>query len=268
MKGSNSKFSSTNFLHHQVLKLKIMVAKILNHRLIGKILSYLFKDNIPMEKFRFNLSSPLISNNAKASIFWRTYESAEIRFVKKYIKGDRDVIEVGSSLGVVSAFIVDNIKFNNRFYGIEANPFLIKTIESNIMNVNPKVTKKIFNKCVNYDGEKVLFKVEKNTLVSKVNNKDGELIESTTIEDILVAEKIDAYDLVCDIEGSELDLILNIDDVALGRCKTVIIELHNTIFHNERFSQNQILNLWLNRGFALIDQYGSVYVLKNKNNDE
>lgn len=251
-----------------ILRIKIILSKVLNHQYIGRLLSFIFNDKIPMGKYKFDLSDSLISNTTKASIFWRTYESAEIRFVKKYLSGERDVIEVGASLGVVSAFIIDKIKMGFSFYTVEANPLLINIIERNIININPTIKRKIFNKCINYKSKTAFFKIESDNLVSKINENIGLAIETITIEKIIEEEKIRSFDLVCDIEGAEIDLIANINIESLKKCRTVIIELHDTYYENTWYNQDQILEIWKNKGFSLIDNYGSVYVLLNCDNGE
>ena len=55
--------------------------------------------------YSFNVSPREMPKRIIASIFWGFYESAEIRLLNKYFKGDSDVIECGASSGIVSAFI-------------------------------------------------------------------------------------------------------------------------------------------------------------------
>jgi len=84
-------------------KLKLLIAKILCSSLMGVCINTIFRGVLPLKGCRFYVKN--LDSKIKASIFWGIYESAEIRFIKKYIDDQYDIVDLGSSIGVSSVFI-------------------------------------------------------------------------------------------------------------------------------------------------------------------
>ena len=80
-------------------------------------------------------SHAAISPSIKASLFWGLYESAEIRLVQRYLRPDLDVVELGSSLGVVACHIRRILSPDRRLVCVEADssllPILTSTLQRN-----------------------------------------------------------------------------------------------------------------------------------------
>jgi len=91
-----------------MLSLKIAVAKFVTARLIGELVAVAYRNKIPFRGLRFSTADPQIHPRVKASLFWGLYESAEIRFVNAYLPRSIDVVELGSSIGVVSCSVYVN----------------------------------------------------------------------------------------------------------------------------------------------------------------
>ena len=77
----------------------------------------IFGDSLPdirWRGFRFIVTRDGISDRNRAMIFWGFYESAEIRLIEKYFDGKTDVIELGSSMGIVSTHIAKKLVAGKR----------------------------------------------------------------------------------------------------------------------------------------------------------
>src|SRR4051812_6437349 len=85
--------------------LKTAIADLLCSSFIGNLLSRAYSDRIPNGGLVVDTSHPSVTPQLTASIFWRIYEGAEIRFVHQFLRPDLDVIELGSSIGVLSCHI-------------------------------------------------------------------------------------------------------------------------------------------------------------------
>ena len=111
---------------------KRVIAGIICHPLVGRLLSATFRDQIPSRGCVINTNSDAVVPSQKAALFWGIYESAEVRFVKEYLRGDLDVVELGSSLGVVSCQILRKLRPGSRLVCVEANPHLLGILRKNL----------------------------------------------------------------------------------------------------------------------------------------
>lgn len=188
------------------------------------------------------------------------YERKEIMLVNKYLLPDLDVIELGSSIGLVSLAIAKKTK--KRVYSIEANPKLFQ---------NLLVTKKannlhsltFINAAISYSSSsEVPFLIDERNLGSKIQNSEDSIrIGATTIGKVIQEHSIDEFALVSDIEGAEIDFILNEDVLLMQKCRQIIIELHDTCFMNSHFSTSKMADLIKEKfNMKLIDQKSSVWV--------
>jgi len=256
-----------------LLPLKIKVSKILLNEFVGRIISYKYKNLIPFWNCKIDCSSSTFTNKMKASIYFRAYEGAEVRFIRKYLPTHNDVIELGASLGIVSAHIIEKLENNARLFCVEANPMLIKDLERNLkLNKKENSNYVIINQVLDYSlpyGSIVNFYANSEILVSsKTSNLDEKksskkfTIKNTQLSEIINQYKIAKYNLVCDIEGAEIELLIN--DRTLIYCEYMIIELHDTKYLDQSYSIKDLLNLIDSLGFfKLIDLYGQVAVYRN-----
>lgn len=248
-----------------MIKIKNTIASLLCSNFVGRILARFYNDRIPARrygKFVYDCSSELILNSVKASIFWGIYESAEIRFIKKYLRNDIDVIELGASIGVVSSHILRVINVENRLVSLEANPHLIKTLQNNLNINNKNHNYIIINKAISYKPEdEVNFYLSDKNVASSINKTNGTPVKLKGIKlsELLLHHSINEYALICDIEGSEIEIIINEADYLL-KCQQMIIELHATEFDGKKYKTEDMVKIITeNTGLEQIDRYGEVY---------
>lgn len=149
---------------------------------------------------------------------------------------------------------------------VEANPTLVKIIESNF-NLNEFVNFRIYNVAITEDKtENTYFNAgEDNTtgFISTNKNANSILIESKSLSEIVSISGFDNYSLVCDIEGAETNFILS-DKGALERCAFIVIELHDFIFEGSKIEPNQLKVELVNLGFEIVEEYGNVIAAKKE----
>ena len=228
----------------------------------GKIVSSINRNRIRSRrfgKFIFDCSNNVILSSTKAAIFWGLYESGELRFIKKYLRSDLDVIELGASLGVASVHIKSIIGKERRLISCEPNPDLIPIINRNMQLNNLTDNFILINSAINYSGKKsVKFKRDKDNLYSRVSliEENGITIPEVKLSEIIAANQVHNYSLVSDIEGAEEDII-NFDKGSFRNCRQIIIE-----FHNEK-NTNDIVSYFLTEGdFRVLDYYGPLFVFQ------
>jgi FkbM family methyltransferase len=247
---------------------KKRIAKSLCHPTIGLFLARAFRDRIPAAGCVVATDSPIVTPEIKAQLFWRFYESAEIRFVDKHLRRDLDVIELGSSLGVVTCRIRKLIHSSCKLICVEASPELARLTHLNLVTNALEKNVVVVNRAVNYDSpaqKTVTFlsggsTLEGTVIKDEIGEDGGLAVQVATLSQILSENGIGDYVLVSDIEGSEAGIALY-DADALRKCKQIIIELHDTTVSGASMKIEPISEAFMDlHSFALRDRYGSVFV--------
>ncbi len=249
--------------------MKKIIFKILCNNFTGTIISVIFNYNIPNIKYgwkRFKTPRSYCNNTVRAMIFWGFYEGAEMRLVKSHLNKDLPIIELGSSLGVVSAIVNQHISDSIKYTCIEANPYLEDYIKFNLQKHNPtKSNYTIINAAIAYNttGTIQMNISNNNTESSLVKITDENNVELVTVPTInLNTFATEPYTLICDIEGAEIEVFKN-DEIALKQCKNLLIELHETSYDNKSYSVKDLQNIIVNQlGFSLVIADGNVFYYK------
>ena len=236
---------------------------------IGKVIARVYHDQIPNMGCMIETRSPLVVPRIKAKLFLRGYEPVEIGFVKRYLHPDRDVIDLGSSLGVVASHAGRKLHAGRRVICVEANPQLLDIIRANVTRNAPHMQVEIVSGAVDYPPDRREF-VELvlgfDNLVAHIVEDDavpqGIFVPVISLSEIIQQHEVDEYTLISDIEGSEAGL-LEMDDAALTHCRQMIIELHHTVRHERIIRAEELAaELREKHGFQQIDRQGMVYVFE------
>jgi FkbM family methyltransferase len=231
------------------------------------MLQLVFPKGIPdirWRGFKFLAPPKHVNKTITASIFWGFYESAEIRYIEQYLDGELDVIEFGSSIGIVTSHIVSKLKSGRKLVAVEANPFLVDTIRQNAGRYVATGAKyEIINKAIGYESATVTLAITDNNTETRTMNPmtgDGITIATSRLRDIIQESAIENYVLVCDIEGAEVQ-VLEQDKACLQYCRQLFIELHDTTYQGKTYNVDSIISLLtVEHGFRLLDRHGPVCV--------
>ena len=254
-------------------RVKKLVFNILCNSFTGRAITAVYGDKIPdlrWRNFRFSTAGAGMKKWVEASIFWGFYEGAEIRFIEKHFKGDTDVLELGASSGIVSSHIIAKMKSGHRLVSVEANKGLTTVWTENTRrhNVNG-VRSELLHAAIYYHGDTVMFGISSNTTESQLtgtgDNMTATRVPALTLSSIVQRSELKEYSLFSDIEGAEIDVLLE-DDEALNRCRNIFIELHEANHNGRRYAVDEIVSIIEDKGFRLIDRYGSVCFFTRKKN--
>jgi FkbM family methyltransferase len=246
-----------------VAKLKVVAGAVIANFITGRFIAFVFKQRIPFYDTVIDVSDPLITNHAKASIFWRLYEKHEVAFAKKYLTPHEDIIELGSSIGVIGS-IISQIQKSGKFVSVEANPSLIEANKKNLAT-NRKGDYVLINKAIDYFNKTVPFALDNSTLDGKITREKTHApvitVDTITLNEICIDNNITNFTLISDIEGAEITFLLH-DTEALSKCHKMIIELHDTEYNGKTYSVNDMVQLTLGHNFKIIDQYSPIFVFQ------
>lgn len=243
-----------------LLKIKALIAKIIVNDFTGKVIATLFSNKIPFHNLTIDISNPIIRKKIASSLYFKTYESAEVRLISKYLQNfDGNIVEFGASIGVVSSTLAKanpkaklfSFEADSRFIPIITNNFKINTID----NAN------CYNEIIGASGyefipgeDNTMGKISKSNVVSNNMNSLSTILEKYKIQD---------YILVSDIEGAEY-FVLSENESVFENCPMLIMELHPIQIEDKLISVEDLKVKIQELGYSIVEQYGSNVVAKRK----
>lgn len=209
----------------------------------------------------------------KAAILFRIYESAEIRFIQKYLSGSMRVVELGSGLGITGAHILDVLAPGGKLTCVEANPSLTDVLARTMLAAQRRTGHEvaIVNGIISTvadrkDARAAPLAIGSSTLASRSpdtmvvdQSKATTMVPTVSLSSLVSG--LDEYSLVVDIEGAEASLLAE-EKAALSRATRMVIELHPTRYHSREISvADMATSLLDDHGFRLLDRRGPVFAL-------
>ena len=207
----------------------------------------------------------LVSDKDAARIFWGVWESAEIRFSKRFANS-QTIIELGSSVGVTLGVLSKKRK-NTKFICIEAskkNFENLKILKDQLSKENDYI---LINKALAYGVEEVsFFKLNTSTShqidFSKDTQKKKYNVPTDNVMAISLSKVIENYDvkgkycLISDIEGADAAIFYN-DIASLDNCERIIAELDDSPLGTIEDQIEKLKSI----GFSVTERYGQVIVM-------
>jgi FkbM family methyltransferase len=197
----------------------------MDNRVVGFFVQ-LLGNQVNIDGIKVNVDNPLISVAQKSTLFWGIYEKEEREFIKKYIKPDDSVLELGGSIGVVSCIINKRLSDGSRHTVVEANPLLVPLLKSNRELNGCKFD--VVNSAISYTGQQVFFSTNGHFLMGAVADEHSSstlTVPACSLADVWKST-IDNAVLVCDIEGMEIEVVANESDFLRKRFSKIIMETH------------------------------------------
>jgi FkbM family methyltransferase len=260
--------------------LKATAAALLTQPWVGRAAAALLRDRIPWRGSVVLTDDASVEPRTKAMLLFRIYESAEARFVARYLSPDRDVLELGSSLGAVSGLILRKLAPQRRLVAVEANPRLLPLLRRNLARNASGRAFEIEHAAVHHPAgdappDEVELLLSSSSLCSRVGDaaQPGERaqvpepgqrarVPAVRLRELVARHRLARYSLVSDIEGAEAGILLR-EDLALRSCDQLIIELHQTEHEGVAYAPDDLAALLTERHvFRLRDRYGNVAVFE------
>lgn len=197
-----------------------------------------------------------------ARLFFNSYERHERKLLKKYFIGSELIIELGSSLGVVTCELAEKCG-GSKIIAIEANTKLISNLQKTVNFNFPESRVKIINcyvtdDCYAYSYIPESDSLQGRTVVKPVHNELEIRISPGDLLNLVNSYGCSKYSLVSDIEGAEYFLIFT-NNGLLDRCQEISIELHDFIFDNKVVTIAQMRDELIRKGFRLISISGRAH---------
>jgi FkbM family methyltransferase len=188
------------------------------------------------------------------------YEAPERRAVARYVRRNLPVVELGGSMGVVACVTNKLLKDPTAHLVVEANPLAIPHLE-----LNRKLNRcqfEIVNRAIAYGVASVTFRPSSSMAGNSIT-ADGDLppvtVQTAQLRDLVRDRGFGRFNLVCDIEGLEYDLVCREMDV-LKNADTIILETHARYIGEDKF--RLMMTKLEELGFRVVEESGFVVVLR------
>lgn len=214
---------------------------------------------------RIDTRSDAVAPATRAALLFRTYESAEIRLVRSHLRDTDHLVDLGASLGVVSAAAARLLPDGATVTCVEANPRIAALTGVNVEYNAPQVQVRVVHGAIDYSrpaGEAVPFAAAAQHVASAIDTSGAEAgftAPAVRLSDLVGPDE--TFSLVMDIEGAEVGL-LQAEAATLARCEQLVAELHATELDGRRWQVPEILASALSLGFEVEASYGNVFVLR------
>ncbi len=151
------------------------------------------------------------------------YEYSERAAVRAFLDPAVPVIELGACMGVVSCVVNRMLKNPERHVAVEANPRMVERLRQNVQRNGSRFS--IIDRAIAYDDGP--FYVSDNVLASGMKT-NGSPIAVAKIKLREIAERLGfaQFTLICDVEGTEVEIVEQEGELLSQRCRLFILETH------------------------------------------
>ena len=191
------------------------------------------------------------------------YEEPERRLVERFLDRAQPVIEVGGSLGVLSAYIGHRLLPHVPYVIVEANSRIVETCRANARaGRGPDGQVTVVNAALAYGASEVSFPVDDNIHGNRLGSDGPDMVTvpAHTLSDLrtMLGSPAGSFTLVMDIEGYEFDAFEN-DREALAACTLAIVETHPSLFSERGKTLEDFLDLVRSSGFEVLARDGESF---------
>jgi hypothetical protein len=249
--------TETTHSEHRVRLLwaKKQISRLLSSRALGRAVGAVTQHRVRNRGLVFDTTG--WNPRAEAMLAFRLYESAEIRFIRKFFRGTQTAIELGGSLGVAGSHLLTVMRIPGSLTCVEANGRLIPLLERTL-RTHATGTEIVVLHAAVADSDQVFLRVGKDDLSSRLS-VSGLCTRGLSLAAIVASTGYIDYHLLSDIEGAEASFIFG--GAGLERCSRMVIELHDTIYRGQPITTDDMLRELERQRFRLLDRYGNVCAL-------
>lgn len=195
------------------------------HTTLVPVLSggYIIEQNgVKADLSKTNLS-PLIKYRLKKGRL--EYEATEVEYINKYLQSEYDVVDLGAGMGFTSCAAGNKINHDRAIIAVEANENLKSTIERNATLNDVTIIPTIAAYAPRYESVPFFTRGDHRSASIRQDSSETTKVKTTDLSELVTKHNISEFQLISDIEGTEAELIHEMDLLS-SCCRTLIIEIH------------------------------------------
>jgi FkbM family methyltransferase len=239
----------------------LYASKIMNLEQLGK-LAELLGNSARLDGITISMDSQFIGAAIKGEIMVDWYEYQERQLIQRYFPNNEPVIELGASIGVVACMVNRRLTLPNHHVVVEANPDLVHVLKKN-RDMN-QCQFHIIEAAIGYGSAYITFFSNEGSLAGSIYQGGGKpmTVPTRTLQSIAEGEGFSHFNLICDVEGSEIDIINHELTFISEHVGLMLLETHHLTPYGEEGMRTVIENLQKS-GFEIIDNIHNNYCLQN-----
>lgn len=227
---------------------------------LGKYVE-LMGNQVMLDGSVFSLDNPSISTRVKSRFVLNQYEGAERYMIRHYLDPNLPVVELGGGIGVISCIV--NKQLNDPYQHVvaEANPALVPLLLANRDLNRGQFT--VLNRAYAYGKESVSLFLDGDFVTATLCRVSDRVVNTRAISllELLSGFGFTRCTLICDIEGSEFNLLRNEFPLLLERVAMLIVEFHAEADGGDGVAA--AIKQLRSAGFVQLDQQSRVYACRN-----
>jgi FkbM family methyltransferase len=224
-----------------------------------QVLAHGDKQEVRLDGCTFDLAG-ITNESIRTELICNRFESAERRAVRRYLKRNIPVVELGGSMGVVACVTNKRLADRKAHVVVEANPMALPQLELNKKRNRGEFA--IVNRAIAYGADTITF-CPSSDLAGNSITRAGEqppvTVKTVSVGELLQQNGFERFSLVCDIEGAEYDMVCH-EEAALKKADTIVMETHARYIGLEK--TKAMMSTLHALGFKIVKEIGFVVVLQ------
>jgi FkbM family methyltransferase len=224
-----------------------------------QILAKGHKNEVRLDRCKFSLEG-IADGVTRIELITNKYEKHERRAIRRYIRRNLPVVELGGSMGVVACVTNKILKDRTAHLVVEANPLAIPHLELSRKMNGCKF--EIMNRAIAYGADTVTFRPSSNMCGNSITADGDQLpvtVATAQLGGLVRDREFGQFNLVCDIEGIEYDLVCHEAEI-LEQADTIIMETHARYIGVDKY--RLMMEKLESLGFKIVEESGFVAVLR------
>ena len=229
----------------------------------GEMWEFNKSEYVRIDGCRIGLDDP-IAKGFRDLLTMGLFERPERQAIRRFLNPTFPVIELGGCIGVVACVTNALLQNPQKHIVVEANPDAARILEMNRQRNGCQFS--ILKAAVGYETEFVDFVVNDANLLgssSEIENGRKIRVPATRLMDIVMQQGFQRFSLVCDIEGTEVELVQNESALLASNAELIVMEVHEKLRGAGKID-NMLFDLQ-KVGFEIVFRVKDTYVLKNRN---
>jgi FkbM family methyltransferase len=206
------------------------------------------------------IDSSLINDGLKSRLFYRRYERTERQLLRRHLDPSLPVVELGGGMGVVACVVNSRLSKRDQHVVVEANPAMLPLIRRN--RAANGAAFELIHGAIAYGRSHVALNTTSDLLGSRTGEASGGDVPTLQLSSIIHEKGFLKCTLICDIEGTEIDLVAHELPALQARVLTIVLEEHPE--YCPASARAGMFEKLMESGFDRVDSLRKVHVLRNR----